>query len=58
MSYGSNRSSLKPLRSVKLDLILMMRDMYIDSNLDPFTIFSISRKSTDFKNIIQEAFYN
>ena len=34
MNYGSSTSSWKPWRWVRLDLILWMRDIYINSNLN------------------------
>ena len=49
MNYGSSRSSWKPWRWVRLDLILSMRDIYINSNLNPLTNFISSSRSTDFK---------
>ena len=47
MNYGSSTSCWKPCWWVRFDLILTMRDMYINSNLNPFTKFTISR-STEF----------
>ena len=38
--------------SVRLDLILLMRDKYINSNLNPLTNFMSSSKSTEFKGIV------
>ena len=43
MSYSSTKSCWKPWRWVKFDLILMMRDIYINSNLNPLTNFTSSR---------------
>ena len=34
------------------DLILMMRDIYINSKLNPFTEINSSTRSTDFKDIL------
>ena len=48
MDYGSNTSSWKPWRSVRLDLILSMRNIYINSNLNSFTKFTSSSRSTKF----------
>ena len=36
---------------MKLDLIFTMRDVYINSNLDPFAKFSTSSRSTKYKDI-------
>ena len=52
MNYGSSTSSWKPWRSVRLDLILSMRDIYINSNLNPLTKFTSSSRSTKFKDIL------
>ena len=51
MNYGSCTSSWKPCRWVRLDLILTMRDIYINSNVSPLTKFTSSR-STEFKDIL------
>ena len=48
MNYGSSTSSWKPWRWVSLDLILTMRDIYIDSNLNPLTKFTSSSRSPEF----------
>ena len=53
MSYGSSTSSWKPWRWVRLDLIFSMRDIYINSNLNPLTKFTSSSRSTEFKDILQ-----
>ena len=52
MNYGSSTSSWKPWRWVRLDLILTMRDIYINSNLNPLTKFTSSSRSTKFKDIL------
>ena len=52
MNYGSSTSSWKPWRWVRLDMILMMRDIYINSNLNPFTKFNSSSRNTEFKDIL------
>ena len=52
MNYGSSASSWKPWRWVRLDLILLMRDIYINSNVDPLTKFTSSSRGTEFKDII------
>ena len=52
MNYGSSKSSWKPWRWVGLDLILLMRDIYIISNLNPLTKFTSSRRNTEFKDIL------
>ena len=51
MKYGSRTSSWKPWRQVKIDLILTMRMVYINSNLNPFTKFNSSSRSTKHKDI-------
>ena len=40
-----------PQRWVRLDLILTMRDIYINSNLNPLTKFISSSRTTKLKNI-------
>ena len=52
MKYRSSTSSWKPWRWVRLDLILSMRDIYIKSNLNPFTKVTSSSRSTEFKDIL------
>ena len=52
MNYDSSKSSRKPWRWVRLDLILTIRDIYINSNLNPFTKFTSSSRSTAFKDIL------
>ena len=51
MNYGSCTNSWKPWRWVILDLILTMRDIYINSKVNPLTKFTSSR-STEFKDIL------
>ena len=51
MNYGSSKSSGKPWRSMSLDLIFSMRNIYINSNLNPLTKFPSSR-STRFKDTL------
>ena len=52
MNYGSSTSSWKPWRWMRLDLIFSMRDIYINSNLNPLTKFTSSSRSTEFKDIL------
>ena len=52
MAYGSSTNSWKPWRWVRLDLMLSMRDIYINSHLNPLTKFTSSSRSTEFKNIL------
>ena len=52
MNYGSSTSSWKPWRWVRLDLIFSMRDIYINSNLNPLTKFPSSSRSTKFEDIL------
>ena len=56
MNYGSSTSSWKLWRWVRLDVIFMMRDIYINSNLNPLTKFSCSR-STEFKEALSWNIY-
>ena len=51
MNYGS-RSSWKLWRWLRLDLILSMRGIYINSNLNPLQKFTSSSRSTEFKDIL------
>ena len=50
INYGSSTSSLKPWTWVRLDLVLAIRVIYINSNLNPLTKFTSSR-STEFRGI-------
>ena len=50
MNYGSSRSNWKPWRWVRLDLILMMKDIYISSNLNPLTNPPMEHLSNDHKD--------
>ena len=52
MNYGSSTNSWKPWRWVRLDVILLMRGIYINSNLNPLTKFTSSCRSTEFKDIL------
>ena len=52
MNYDSIKSSWKPWRWVRLDLILSMRDIYISSDLKPLTKFTSSSRRTEFKDIL------
>ena len=52
MGYGSSTSSWKPWKWVGLDLIFSMRDIYINSNLNPLTKFTSSSRSTKSKYIL------
>ena len=40
VNYGSRTSSCKPWRWMRLNLLLKMRDVCINSNLEPFTSFT------------------
>ena len=51
-NYGSSRSCWKPWRWVRLDLILSMRDIYINSNLNSLAKFTGSSRSIEFKDIV------
>ena len=50
MNYCSSTSSWKPWRYVRVNLIIMMRDTSINSNLNPLTKFT-SGRSTKLKGI-------
>ena len=52
MNYGCSTSSWKRWRWVSLDLILIIKDIYINSALNPLTKFSSSSRSTEFKDIL------
>ena len=49
MNYGSSTSSWKPWRWVRIDLILTMRDICINSNLNSLTKCTTSSRSTELK---------
>ena len=48
MNYGSSTSSWKSWRWARLDV----RDIYINSNLNPFTKVTSSSRSTKFRGIL------
>ena len=52
MNYGSSTFSWKPWRWVRFDLILLMRDIHINSSLNPLTKFMSSSRTTEFKDIL------
>ena len=52
MNCGSSTSSWKPWRSVRLDLIISLRDIYINSNLNPLTKLTSRSRSTELKDIL------
>ena len=52
MNCGSCTSSWQSWRWMRLDLILSMRDICINSNLNPLTKFTSSSRSTKFKDIL------
>ena len=58
MDYGSCTSSWKPWRFVRHDLILTMRDIYMNSKLNTHTKFTSSSKSTEFNNILPWNIYH
>ena len=51
MKYGSSTSSWKPRGWASLDLILMMRYIYINSNMNSLTKSTSSSRSKRFKDI-------
>ena len=52
VNYGSSTSSRKPWRWMRLDLIFSMKDIYINSNLNPLTKFTSSSRSTKLKDAL------
>ena len=52
MNYGRCTRDWKPWRWMRLDLILTMRDIYINPNLNPLTKFTGKSRSTQFKDIL------
>ena len=52
LNYGHSTSNGKPWRGVRFDLILTIKDIYINSNLNPFTKFTRNSRNTEF-NISQ-----
>ena len=52
MNYGSSTSSWKPWWWMRLNLILVMQDIYINSNLNALRKFTSSNRSTKFKDIL------
>ena len=48
-----NYHSWKPRRWVKFDLMLTIKDIYINTNLNPLTKFTSSSRSSEFRNILQ-----
>ena len=52
MNYGSSTNSSEPWRRVRLDLIFMMRHIYIKSNLNPLTVFTSTSRRIELKDII------
>ena len=51
INHGSSTSCWKPWRWVRFDVILMIRDICINSNLR-LTKFTSSSRSTEFKHIL------
>ena len=51
LPFRSSTSSWKPWRWKRLDQIFSMRDIYINSNLNPLTKFTSSSRSTKFEDI-------
>ena len=52
INYGSSTSSWKPWRWLRLDLILTMSNIYINSNLNPLIKFTSSSRRIEFKDIL------
>ena len=45
---------LKNQKCMRFDLILTMRDIYINSHLNPLTKFTTSSRTTEFKDILPQ----
>ena len=52
INCGSSASSWKTWKWVMLELILSMRDIHINANLNPLTKFTSSSRSIEFKDIL------
>ena len=52
MNIGSSTSYWKPWRWVRFDLILTIRDIYINSNLNLLTKLTSSSRSTEFEDVL------
>ena len=52
VNYGSSTSTWKPWRSVRPNLIISMRDIHINSNLNPLKKSTSSRRSTKLKDTL------
>ena len=57
INYCSSTPIWKPWRWVRLNLVLSMRDIYINSNLNPLKKFTSSSRSTDFKDILPRSIF-
>ena len=57
MNYGSSTSSWKPWRWMRFDLILTMRDIYINSNLNQLKKFTSSCRSTKSRPLFSSNFF-
>ena len=53
INYGSCASNWKPWRWVRLDLILTIMDIHINSNLCSLTKFTSSSRSTEFEDTLK-----
>ena len=52
INYGSSKNSWKPWKWVRVDLILSMRDIYINYNLKQVTKPAGSSRSTESKDVL------
>ena len=57
MNYGSSTRSWNSWRWMRLDKIFSMRDIYINSNLNPILKFISSSRSTELKEILPWIFF-
>ena len=58
MNYGSSTSRWKPWKWIRLDLIFMLRDIYINSNLDPLTNSQAAAEAPSLKTSSMEHLSN
>ena len=56
MNYGTSTSSWKPWSWVRLDWILIMRDIYINSNLSSLKKLTSSNRSIELKGCVHYIF--
>ena len=52
INHGNSTSSRKPWKWVRLDLVISMKNIYINSKLNALTKFTSSSRSTECKDIL------